>query len=164
MSDYTESDRWDWDRDDPRQYCHHGTFIGSWWGPDVLCSSCEFGDNDPSINEMIEIEKREIENIRLKERSVMAFIGDFYNDVVATLGTIQDDPINQVLSKNIMEFLNSNKSSIECRLENIQSIISLYEEFCDPDLGHDDNGVLYKKHRHEIREFLKEREWNVEAY
>lgn len=35
---------WDWDRNDARQYCRHGTFIGSWWGPDLLCWRCEMGD------------------------------------------------------------------------------------------------------------------------
>lgn len=32
---------YDADRDDPSQYCKHGTFIGSWWGPDYLCGQCE---------------------------------------------------------------------------------------------------------------------------
>ena len=43
--DYEEGDRWDWDRNDPKQYCKHGTFIGSWWGPDLLCGRCEMGDD-----------------------------------------------------------------------------------------------------------------------
>ena len=34
---------WDWDRSDPRQHCEHGTFIGSWWGPDLMCGWCEDG-------------------------------------------------------------------------------------------------------------------------
>lgn len=25
-------------------YCKHGTYIGSWWGPDYLCGYCEDGD------------------------------------------------------------------------------------------------------------------------
>jgi hypothetical protein len=41
--DYTEDDRWDWDRNDDSQYCAHGTFIGSSWGPDILCHWCESG-------------------------------------------------------------------------------------------------------------------------
>lgn len=41
--DYTEADRWDWDQSDDSQYCQHGTFIGSWWGPDILCGWCEDG-------------------------------------------------------------------------------------------------------------------------
>ena len=41
--DYTEADRWDWDQEDSSQCCQHGTFIGSWWGPDILCWACEDG-------------------------------------------------------------------------------------------------------------------------
>lgn len=35
----------DYDEDfgDERQWCQHGTFIGSWWGPDYLCGLCEMG-------------------------------------------------------------------------------------------------------------------------
>jgi hypothetical protein len=41
--DYTEGDQYDWDRNDSSQYCQHGKFIGSWWGPDILCGWCEDG-------------------------------------------------------------------------------------------------------------------------
>jgi hypothetical protein len=43
--DYTEDDRYDWDRNDSSQYCKHGNFIGSWWGPDLMCLACEMGDD-----------------------------------------------------------------------------------------------------------------------
>lgn len=36
----------DEDPNDSRQYCKHGTFIGSWWGPDYLCGWCEDGTSD----------------------------------------------------------------------------------------------------------------------
>jgi len=39
--DYEEGDRWDWDKNDKSQYCKHGSFIGSWWGPDISCFKCE---------------------------------------------------------------------------------------------------------------------------
>jgi hypothetical protein len=42
----TEQDErlgYDADHDDPRQYCQHGSWMGSWWGPDYLCSWCEGG-------------------------------------------------------------------------------------------------------------------------
>ena len=42
-SDLDEQLGYDADHDDPRQYCEHGTFIGSWWGPDYLCHWCEMG-------------------------------------------------------------------------------------------------------------------------
>lgn len=34
---------YDADHDDPRQFCEHGTFMGSWWGPDYMCGWCEDG-------------------------------------------------------------------------------------------------------------------------
>jgi hypothetical protein len=34
---------YDADFSDNSQYCVHGTFIGSWWGPDYLCGWCEDG-------------------------------------------------------------------------------------------------------------------------
>ena len=46
MDDYTEGDRWVWDQSDGSQYCKHGTFIGSWWGPDLMCWACEDGLTD----------------------------------------------------------------------------------------------------------------------
>ena len=33
----------DGDLSDPSQRCEHGTFIGSWWGPDYMCGACEDG-------------------------------------------------------------------------------------------------------------------------
>ena len=42
--DYEIGDEYDWDRNDRSQYCKHGKFIGSWWGPDILCGYCEAGD------------------------------------------------------------------------------------------------------------------------
>lgn len=58
--DYQYGDEWDWDKSDPRQYCKHGTFIGSWWGPDIMCYHCEIGDDDDedkseSLSEEIEL-------------------------------------------------------------------------------------------------------------
>jgi hypothetical protein len=34
---------YDADVSDSSQYCKHGTFIGSWWGPDYMCGKCEDG-------------------------------------------------------------------------------------------------------------------------
>lgn len=44
LEDEQEGDQFDWDHNDPRQYCKHGVFIGSWWGPDLMCGRCESGD------------------------------------------------------------------------------------------------------------------------
>lgn len=45
MDDYTHEDALGYDADfsDAKQYCRHGTWIGSWWGPDYMCSKCEMG-------------------------------------------------------------------------------------------------------------------------
>jgi hypothetical protein len=53
--DYQYGDEYDWDRNDKSQYCVHGTFIGSWWGPDILCGKCEMGDGQMVIDEDDEI-------------------------------------------------------------------------------------------------------------
>lgn len=39
--DDSDDSRYDFNRDDSRQYCKHGTFIGSWAGPDLMCLDCE---------------------------------------------------------------------------------------------------------------------------
>lgn len=49
--DYEIGDEYDWDRSDKSQYCKHGNFIGSWWGPDILCGECEMGDEPMNISE-----------------------------------------------------------------------------------------------------------------
>jgi hypothetical protein len=36
---------YDADHGDPSQYCKHGTWVGSWAGPDYMCSRCELGDD-----------------------------------------------------------------------------------------------------------------------
>ena len=36
---------YDGDLNDSSQRCKHGTFIGSWWGPDYLCGACEMGED-----------------------------------------------------------------------------------------------------------------------
>lgn len=43
--DYTEADKYDWDLNDKSQRCKHGTFIGSWAGPDIMCVGCELGED-----------------------------------------------------------------------------------------------------------------------
>jgi hypothetical protein len=43
---YDEALGYDADHSDESQYCRHGSFIGSWWGPDYLCGACEMGVSD----------------------------------------------------------------------------------------------------------------------
>lgn len=42
MPDYV--DDYGGDLQDPSQRCRHGTFIGSWSGPDYMCGWCESGE------------------------------------------------------------------------------------------------------------------------
>jgi hypothetical protein len=59
---------YDGDTNDPNQRCAHGTFIGSWWGPDYLCQWCEDGI---SVEEMhrIEAEAAEYRQTQAYERA-----------------------------------------------------------------------------------------------
>lgn len=53
----TETDEilgYDADHDDPSQYCRHGTWIGSWWGPDYLCGWCEDGISVEEMNRILD--------------------------------------------------------------------------------------------------------------
>lgn len=43
MLDDSDYGQYDEDMDDSSQYCEHGRFIGSWWGPDYMCGYCEMG-------------------------------------------------------------------------------------------------------------------------
>ena len=43
---------YDGDTNDESQYCEHGTFIGSWWGPDYLCGWCEAGTSREEYEEI----------------------------------------------------------------------------------------------------------------
>lgn len=53
MNDPDEDLGYDADHDDERQFCEHGTFIGSWWGPDYLCQWCEDGTSVTEMRSMI---------------------------------------------------------------------------------------------------------------
>lgn len=48
-TDHDDLYRYDEDFSDPDQYCEHGRFIGSWWGPDYLCGLCEAGATEIAI-------------------------------------------------------------------------------------------------------------------
>tara|TARA_Y100001949_G_scaffold162077_1_gene154904 strand:- start:76 stop:552 length:477 start_codon:yes stop_codon:yes gene_type:complete len=42
---------YDGDLSDPSQRCEHGTFTGSWWGPDYMCGMCEDGVSQEDVLE-----------------------------------------------------------------------------------------------------------------
>jgi len=57
--DYTEADRWDWDYTADDQHCEHGTFIGSWWGPDLMCQWCEAGITPAEVEQIEQVARIE---------------------------------------------------------------------------------------------------------
>lgn len=74
-SDLDEQLGYDADHDDPRQYCEHGTFIGSWWGPDYLCHWCEAG---VSVEEMREsLRQQAIHQLRSRLEPLAAVSDNF---------------------------------------------------------------------------------------
>lgn len=75
---------YDADLTDPRQRCEHGTFIGSWWGPDYLCQWCELGISADEVR-AAELEYQAERLARAEER---------YARLVATLeATIYDGAV-----------------------------------------------------------------------
>ena len=56
--DYIEGDQYDWDQSDDSQHCEHGTFIGSWWGPDLMCQWCEDGISVAEMRRIHEGQRR----------------------------------------------------------------------------------------------------------
>lgn len=89
--------RYDEDYSDPRQYCAHGTFIGSWWGPDYMCYWCETGETPPTPEEQARIElNSRLERGRRKEQEFDDLTKNFskfmpYNASVANALVIAAD-------------------------------------------------------------------------
>jgi hypothetical protein len=78
MSAWAEIDEdlgYDADHEDSSQYCQHGTFIGSWWGPDYLCQWCEDGISAAEMRRILIAERRYEAEQRLAQfdRLVAAF-------------------------------------------------------------------------------------------
>jgi hypothetical protein len=154
FSDYTEDDAYDWDRYDPRQYCRHGSFIGSWWGPDILCGDCEMGE-DPTINEMI--------NPLSNKKAFLSGQTDGYNmGILKAIETISELDIESSYKKSVAillltrgnEFSDEVKKKIASVDQSIQNIISEYAPLSKD--WSTDREVLYKKHRKEIMNFFGE--------
>lgn len=74
-ADYDEQLGYDADHDDSSQYCQHGNFRGSWWGPDYLCQWCEDGISVEEMHRIQEASWRHACQERLEEfdRVVGAF-------------------------------------------------------------------------------------------
>jgi hypothetical protein len=72
-AEWDEELGYDADHQDDSQYCKHGTFIGSWWGPDYLCGWCEDGISVAEVREIHKAQRRaQIEKLAETERNVLA--------------------------------------------------------------------------------------------
>lgn len=85
--DIDEALGYDADHTDETQYCVHGTWIGSWWGPDYLCQWCEDGI---SVDEMHAIFARqaayEAEQAELRhERLIAQLAGEDFGPTTRAL-------------------------------------------------------------------------------
>ena len=88
--------RYDEDYSDPRQYCVHGTFIGSWWGPDYLCGYCEAGVSRRQQARWMALDagrKARMADRRLREfiDASVRFWGDLTPDGQAAYGQVLAD-------------------------------------------------------------------------
>lgn len=149
-SDYTEDDRWDWDREDPRQYCHHNRFIGSWWGPDILCLDCEMG-YDPSLKDMVEEIDLKIRNTSMKMEGASEVLFQILDDVK---GKDESEFIKKLLvSFNNLQ--NKNNTIIENLRNDRAKLIAEMEPFCE---DWDDTSLLYNIHQNNIKEWKESNE------
>lgn len=97
-NDYTDDDRYDWDRTDSRQYCEHGTFIGSSWGPDLMCGDCEMGYTVKQI-ERWEVLASRRKVTELRDRTV--------SYIIATAGMLDTfDDATRIQAGNMFRSIN----------------------------------------------------------
>ena len=104
LEDGSEDPRYlehDGDRQDASQYCEHGKYIGSWWGPDIMCGHCESGIS------ALDLMKGELEYAekRLQDFSRLV-IGDNVGgpSLNRALGGIDwESPMGQALGKTFGE-------------------------------------------------------------
>jgi hypothetical protein len=104
LEDGSEDPRYlehDGDRQDASQYCEHGKYVGSWWGPDILCGYCEDGIS------ALDLMKGELEYAekRLQDFSRLV-IGDNVGgpSLNRSLGGIDwESPMGQALGKTFEE-------------------------------------------------------------
>lgn len=147
MHDYTEADRWDWDYGDPRQRCRHGNFIGSAWGPDILCGDCESMQDDPSLNDMLREIDRNISKIQHEFNGMSNFISTY----ISSNGSNVKDP---AFSEAVLETMKRFDERRNLLQEDRKRLIEKYEPFCE-DGDWDDTSILWKYHREMIRQFDK---------
>jgi DNA repair ATPase RecN len=146
FSDYTEDDRWDWDREDPRQYCVHGNFIGSWWGPDILCGDCELG-YDPSLNDLLHPIDKAIEETKIKQKGVQEFIIEL-SDILDTK-SFDITTLTEVYN-NFSNMIKKYDEKIISLSKTRKKTIEEYSPFCE---NFDDKELLYNFRREKIRQY-----------
>lgn len=97
---------YDEDRSDERQYCVHGTFIGSWWGPDYLCGYCEMGVTTYDLARGAVAQSRQ--QIRKVNDALVPFI--------SALFALRDLPsINAVYSNGLLGDMSKDLSELNVR-------------------------------------------------
>jgi hypothetical protein len=99
--DYRPGDEFDWDQSDESQYCKHGTFIGSSWGPDLMCWACEDGISDEDWTEYLEAQRRRAAYQRARNALIDDLIG-----VLETFAPMRRNP-----SEYINEFFTDLKEA-----------------------------------------------------
>lgn len=140
--DYTEDDRWDWDRNDPNQFCRHGTFIGSWWGPDILCGQCESGEQDPTLRDMVDANKKRIRRLTTRKDQTLKILGrlaDKFN------GFANKDEVLAALSEEFLKVVGELNEQIGLIESEIEWDKETYLPLCE-DGSWDDPSILAKKH------------------
>jgi len=86
--DYQPGDEYEWDQSDESQYCKHGTFIGSSWGPDILCGWCESGASEAEYKAYL----ARVKHDRLVQRANSTVFNEFYYYARTFHNTIANNP------------------------------------------------------------------------
>jgi hypothetical protein len=107
--DYQPGDEYDWDQSDPRQRCRHGTFIGSHWGPDLLCRFCEDGTTDEEFARLVQAEHLR----HVRELATPALV----DDLVSALATLHGCRPLTDLDAYIAQFFNDLRAATVTDLE-----------------------------------------------
>lgn len=121
MNDLDEALGYDADHTDPSQFCRHGTFIGSWWGPDYLCGDCEAGTTDRDYI-MGSLHQR-IRHHRAAIHSIYPFVAD------DSLRFMQGTPYCHSVTVYLVELVLSNYDELVWRQHKIEITEALLAEY-----------------------------------
>lgn len=114
---------YDEDLNDDRQRCIHGTFVGSWWGPDYLCGKCEMG-----LTELRPIVRTDYMVVIAASNDKTGEIID-QSDVFGTLNRAQASLSSWIV---VLDTLHHNgfTGSVSLSVRNVESM-----EWCEPESG-----------------------------